>query len=235
MINIRSSQEDGYTIVEMMVVVLLLSLLSTVFYAFLFGGERASRDGRQWVEANQNARLAMERMQRELREADQIVSVSSPDGKSSITFQSDLDQDGTFVTGTYVANIEPSEVLTYRWLGEELLISTAVTPTVEAVLSRHIKSFSFSYFGSEPKLDGGCSGFQGTIPPDCAANDGLIHWQEIDRSFGYTPKIIGFGDDNGVLDAELDHVTKIGIEMTVGIRNQEHSYRAAVELRNLFK
>jgi prepilin-type N-terminal cleavage/methylation domain-containing protein len=231
----RVASEDGFTITEMMVVVLLLSVLIGVFYSFLFGGERAARDGRNWLEANQNARLALERMSRELREADQILSVG---GETQIEFQADLDQSGAFATVTYTPDITDEEKITYTYDGgaDELKVNTAVTGTASAVLASNIGGFRFRYFASDPKVDIGCSGFNGTAPSDCAAGDGTVHWQELDWAEDHSPPLLGYGDDDGSLsNAELNHVTQIVIEMTVGIRNQRHEYRATVELRNMFR
>ena len=225
--------EDGYTITEMMVVVLILSLLMGVFYAFLFGGDRVATDGRNWVELNQTARLAFERLTRELREADQVLSVSSPSGDRSISFQADFDSSGSFATGTYKPDISPDEVITYSYNGSAgtLSVATQETPTGTATaLSENIISFRLLYYGSEPRLDIGCSG---TVDPPCAAGDGVIHWQEIDRS--PVAGIGGFGNNDGVLNVELQFVTSIVVEMTVGKGGQTHVYRTGVELRNTFQ
>lgn len=231
----RMTADEGFTITEMMVVVLLLSVLIGVFYSFLFGGERAARDGRNWLEANQNARLALERMSRELREADQILTVS---GESGVEFQADLDQSGAFATGTYTPDITDEEKITYNYDAgaDELHVSTAVTGTASAVLAHNIVAFRFRYFASDPKVDIGCSGFNGTAPADCAAGDGTVHWQELDWAEDHSPPLLGYGLSDGILgNDELNHITQIVIEMTVGIRNQRHEYRATVELRNLFR
>lgn len=231
----RLRRDEGYTMVELSVTLLILSLLLGTFYGFLFGGDRAARDGRGWLELNQTARLAFERLTRELREVDQILSVSAPDGATAITFQADFDADGTYAmpTGTYVPAYGPDETITYQYeaAGQRLLVSTPGDPTPVA-LAENIVAFRLSYFGSEPRLDVGCAGFS-PVPAGCAANDGQIFWQEIDRSS--SAGVVGFGNNDRVLNVELQHVSSMVVEMTVGLRNQRHSYRTGVELRNRFR
>jgi prepilin-type N-terminal cleavage/methylation domain-containing protein len=237
----RLGEESGYTLVELIVTMLLITLLSGVFYSFLFSGDRVSREGRRWLELNETARLTLERMTRELREADALLSVSSPNGSSSITFQGDFNADGTFVNGTYNARITCDEVITYRYdsAGDRLLVSTAVDPSPptasptecvanpsgEEVLAENVASFALSYFGSNPYLD------NGTAPPT-KVSDGSVTWQEMDKASAFG--VAGYGNNDGVLNVELDHVTSIAMEMTVALGSQEHPYRTAIELRNTF-
>lgn len=222
--------ESGYTIMEMMVVVLILGILLGAFYAFLFGGERAAREGRGWLEMNQTARLGMERLSRELREADQILSV---DGSRKITFQADFDASGTFVDGVYQPDISPDEKVTYEYLSGDSTITVVSEepPAAPAILASNITAFSFRYYGSDPRLDcavGDPPTFTGTCTPD-----GIVTWQEIDRSPTYG--LFGYGDDNGLLDFERPYVSSVVIQFSLTVGARTHSYRSAVELRNSFK
>lgn len=226
-------REGGFTIIEMMVVMLLLSILVGVFYTFLFGAERAANDGRSWLELNENARLTIERVSRELREADTLISVGCfengnpcASGDPSINFQSDFDSSGTYsVTGTFQPDITPGEVVRYQYSSatRQLLVSTneTVTPTA---LADNISTFRMGFFGSDPKYDTGC------VPlavSGCAAGDGIITWQEIDQA--------AIGNKNGRPDGEYDFITSIVLDMTVSLRSQNHTYRTGIELRNAFR
>jgi len=224
-------RQDGFTIIEMMVVMLLLSILVGVFYTFLFGAERAANDGRSWLELNENARLTIERMSRELREADTLIAVccfssGNVSGDPTIDFQSDFDSSGSYnVTGTYEPDITPDEVIRYQYSSgtRQLMISTnqTVTPTA---LADNIIQFKVGYFGSDPKYDTGCGALSVS---GCAAADGIITWQEIDQA--------AIGNKNGRPEGELDFITSVVVEMTVGLRAQRHSYRTGIELRNAFR
>lgn len=208
------------TLIEMMIAIMLLSIIVATFYSFLFGGERASRNGQEWLELNQTARLSLERLSRELREADSIVSIS---GNSQIKFQADFDASGTFSGGDYQTDITNDEKITYSYDGasKELRIWSDVDdpdPPQPQPVARNVLAFSLTYFGSDPLLDCGS-------PPGCTP-DGLVTATEIDR----------FGNGNGVLDGnELNLVSTAVVDLTVGLGAQRHEYRTAVELRNLFK
>lgn len=219
------SDERGVTLTEMTVMLLIMSIVVSVFYAFLAGGQRLSRDGRDRLESNQTARLLLERLARELRETDRIVRVNKTGEDTEIEFQVDLNEDGAYVDGYYETNITDDERLKYRHQSatRRVLLNTKASGAAEA-LATNIVSFSLMYFGNNPILDCGLE------PPVCES-DGVVTWQEVDLSPQFF--IWGYGNDNGDLDAELDHVTSIEAAVKVGTRPQ--SYRTRVELRNLFR
>lgn len=231
-----SSSEEGYTITELMVVVLILSLLLGAFYAFMFGGERATTDGREWLEMNQTARLAFERLSRELREADQILEVNLTPDSEKVKFQADFNVNGTFNNGAYSPTIGLDERLTYEYdaANRRILLSSDADPLTKSILAENITDLTFKYYGSDPRLDCGV-GDPPTYGAGCSTTtgDGIVTWQEIDHSkfFG----LVGYGNDNSNLDAEFPSVTSVVIEMTVTVGGRSHNYRTAVELRNLFK
>lgn len=235
MIRLREvlRRDGGFTIIEMAVVMLLLSILVGVFYTFLFGAERAANDGRSWLELNENARLTIERVSRELREADTIISVGCFEngnpcavGDPSITFQSDFNSSGSYtVTGTFQPHITADEVVKYQYgsTARQLLVSTNETVTATA-LADNISAFRLGFFGSDPKFDTGCALL---AVSGCAAGDGIITWQEIDQA--------AIGNKNGQPQGEYDLITSIVMEMTVSLRSQRHTYRTGIELRNAFR
>ena len=73
----------GFSLIEMMVALGILSLIIIGLVTFFSGGTRAWVTGQYQLEAQRNARLAMDRMVREIREADYIVNSSI---SSSIDF-----------------------------------------------------------------------------------------------------------------------------------------------------
>lgn len=204
--------DRGFTIVELMVVVLILSILMGAFYSFLFGGERAARNGREWLELNQTARLALDRLARELREADVVYQVT---GSTGVRFGADYNASGG---GPSAAE---GEILTYRYdaAARELQVSSDGTVTADGTtffaLARNVSSFSFSYFGTDPYLD--------------ADQDGVVTAGEIEAGVAATPT------DTAELEGqELNRISSVVVAMTVQLGSQRHSYRTGVELRNVF-
>jgi prepilin-type N-terminal cleavage/methylation domain-containing protein len=69
--------KNGFTLIEMMVALGILSLIIIGLVTFFSGGTRAWVTGQYQLEAQRNARLSMDRMVREIREADYIKYTST--------------------------------------------------------------------------------------------------------------------------------------------------------------
>jgi len=70
-------QQKGYSLIEMMVVVVILGLIILGLVTFFTGGTKSWVAGQSQLEAQRNARQAMERMVREIREASNIKENST--------------------------------------------------------------------------------------------------------------------------------------------------------------
>jgi prepilin-type N-terminal cleavage/methylation domain-containing protein len=68
--------KKGFSLIEMMVALGILSLIIIGLVTFFAGGTRAWVTGQYQLEAQRNARLSMDRMVREIREADYIRNSS---------------------------------------------------------------------------------------------------------------------------------------------------------------
>jgi len=80
----------GFSLIEMMVALGILSLIIIGLVTFFSGGTRAWVTGQYQLEAQRNARLAMDRMVREIREADSTNDSSTSD---SISFHTPFNGD----------------------------------------------------------------------------------------------------------------------------------------------
>jgi len=87
--------QKGFSLIEMMVVVVILGLIVLGLVTFFTGGARSWMSGQSQLEAQRNARQAMDIMVREIREGDSITSGSNATsitvnyltlGKSSVTY-----------------------------------------------------------------------------------------------------------------------------------------------------
>jgi prepilin-type N-terminal cleavage/methylation domain-containing protein len=87
----------GFSLIEMMVALGILSLLIIGSVTFFSGGTRAWVTGQYQLEAQRNARLAMDRMVKEIREGNNIDEINSNPttikinylasfGKNSVTY-----------------------------------------------------------------------------------------------------------------------------------------------------
>ena len=76
-INIfKIKNQRGFSLIEMMVVVVILGLITLGLVTFFTGGAKSWVAGQSQLEAQRNARQAMDRMVREIRESDSINNSS---------------------------------------------------------------------------------------------------------------------------------------------------------------
>jgi prepilin-type N-terminal cleavage/methylation domain-containing protein len=69
--------KNGFSLIEMMIVVAILGIIILGLVTFFTGGTRSWVTGQHQLEAQRNARLSMDRMVREIREADYIKYTST--------------------------------------------------------------------------------------------------------------------------------------------------------------
>ncbi len=208
------SLDEGFTLVELMVAMGLFLLLGSLIMTSVLSMSRATTDVRQFTNINEQARIATERITRELRQAMEIrgaVVPSAPGGNTSVTIGVDFNNSGT------VEDIAADpEVLTYRYdaTAQKLTLTandetgTAVT---RPVLSEQVSAFSVQFRSSLWQYD--------------ANGDGITDWTELDAS--------AIGNRNGILDTpELDKIDLIAVTLSVLEGSHRQTYETQVGLRN---
>jgi len=85
---LRKSNKNGFSLIELMIVVVILGIIILGLVVFFTGGARSWISGQSQLEAQRNARQAMDRMVREIREADYVDNNST---SSSIVFNTPFD------------------------------------------------------------------------------------------------------------------------------------------------
>ncbi len=94
-------KQKGFSLIEMMVVVVILGLIVLGLVTFFTGGAKSWVAGQSQLEAQRNARQAMDIMVREIREAESVNSGTT----NSITV--DIPALGS----------DPADSVTYSWTG----------------------------------------------------------------------------------------------------------------------
>lgn len=212
----RPSGDSGFTLVELAVAMTVSGVLLGVITTTVAGSKRSSDTVRQVNNLNEEARVALNRISRELRQASEVSAVTAADGATGLTFAVDFNGNGVIDESA----ADP-ERLTYRWDGERILLSaadTAGTTVTQPILSGEVSSFKLDYRSSNYQFD--CNG------------DGLTTWQELDNA-ACGPAGNTVGNGNGQLDtAELVHVDSVVLQFSVldGARRQD--YRTQIDLRN---
>lgn len=206
-------RDGGFSLVEVLVAMSLFGVLGSLLLGLALGTSRVTEDVRSLTTVNEESRLAMERMVRELRQARSITAVTlPPSSTTSLTFWTDFN-------GNDAADLDAAdpEVLTYRWnpatnrftLTANDASATAVT---RPVLAASVSALTLELRSSRWQLD--------------ADGDGQTTWQELDAP-------AAGGNGNGVPDGtELDAIDQVGLTMTVLDGTRAQTYTTRVDLRN---
>ncbi|MGI8426707.1 MAG: PilW family protein [Actinomycetota bacterium] len=217
----RLKEEDGVTLVEMLVTLFIFAIITTLMFSTVMSGTSNLKTVRQNTDLNEESRLVLNRMSRELRQASEIVSVINPDGPgfnpnadTSITFKVDFNGDGSF-------NTNPAfdvEVLTYHYdrANSRLLLETPMSAALP-ILSGNVSAFKLSYRSSNYRCD--------------SNSDGTVTWLEIETATS-PPCPAGAGTPNSALDSERALIDQIIIDITVLNPPRQQQYRTQVDLRN---
>lgn len=97
------NNEKGYTLAELMVAMAVLGLLLAGIFLTLQEGQSAYQYGAGRAEVQQNARVALDRMLRELRTASTIITATATDLKFTY-----LDGTSTLITVEYTLSGNPT-------------------------------------------------------------------------------------------------------------------------------
>lgn len=210
--------EEGFTLVELLITLFLFGVLTTVLFTVVMNNVNVVKAVRQSTDLNEESRLVLNRMSRELRESRAIVAVTNPGGSgfdptsdSEITFEVDFNGNGT---------IEPladdPERITYKYesVAKRLLLQAGGLEL--PILAENVEFFRLTYTSKKYECDTNA--------------DGAVSWEELDVALSPCPADIG--NANGQLDTELEAVNSVTIELTVLTGDREQEYRTQLDLRN---
>ena len=232
-----SDGDRGFSLVELLVSMTIFSLLGGLLLGVVITTGRATDTNTIQNDLNEEARNVINRLSRELREAQRIDAVAnpvgpgfSPDNNSSITLHVDFDGDGTIE-----ATAADPEVLTYTYRRVERRLVLSAGGATVPVLAGNVESFALTYLSrvgdaDRLALDGlsnAAGGACGALPP-APLKDGELTWSELDADPSKK-----FGDCSGALTAaELPYVNAVGIDMSMLKQPRQQHYRTRVDLRN---
>jgi len=124
---LKKINKKGFSLIELMVVVVILGLIVLGLVTFFTGGARSWIAGQSQLEAQRNARQAMDIMVREIREADYVDDINS----TSISIYFHTPFDGT---------------ISYSFSGGSDLKRGSNT------MISNVQSLTFTYFDSSGNL-----------------------------------------------------------------------------------
>ena len=223
--------DRGFTLIELLVGIVLLGLIGSVVFTSVLAGQRAATSSRTVNDLNEEARLVLNRMSRELREAQKVTAVSNVNGPGytstgdvRVTFEVDFNGNG--VIEPTAADPERISYL-YDYAGQRLLLDAG--GSTYPVLAANVAEFRVDLTSRKYRYDGTpASGSVCATSTNPSLLDGTIYWWEIDSH----PSMAD-GNCNGVLDAELTSVDSVWLQLKVLYGAKQQEYRTRVDLRNV--
>jgi hypothetical protein len=213
---VAGPRDAGSSLSEMVVSVGLVAVLSTAMMAAALSTRDVGADARELTMVNEESRLAMERLVRELRQASTLLSLHLPATAAEdtvLTFWTDFNGNGT----ADFSAADP-EVLTYRWQPGAGTLTLTANDTAGTSVTRPVLAANVSAFTVVPRS---------SLWQYDADHDGLTSWTELDAAGAPV------GDADGVLGStELDHVDSLVLSITVAAGTHRQSYDTQVDLRN---
>lgn len=211
-----SPRDEGMSLVEVLVGVALFGVVGTLLLGLALSTSKVTEDTRNLANITEQSRLAMERMNRELRQSEGILSVHLPESAgdwTAVTFWTDFDGD----RAQDISAADP-EVMTYRWTPSTSQLTLTAndadgTAVTRPILAVNVTNFVLGLHSSRWEYD--------------ADANGVTTWAELDLA-GYP---IGNGDLAANED-ELDYIDLVSIDMTVTTDGRAQKYSTQVDLRN---
>lgn len=199
--------------VEMLVAMGLFTVLGAVVLGLGLSSAQVADEVVAATDVTEEARLATERVGRELRQAQSLGSATVDAQKRVTSISIEVDFNGNGVIDDDAAD---PEVLTYRWdAGTRLLTLTGNdvdgTAVTRPVLAGGVEEVDMSLRSSQWIYD--------------TSGDGTTTWQELDAST--------IGNKNGVPDgAEIGLVDLVALTLTVRDDDVTRTFTVQADMRN---
>lgn len=207
-------REAGYTLVELLVATVIISIAVVAFYQVLFSGLRGSRTARSISAISQEARLGLNRMVRDTREAMLIEQATDKSFKIKIDFDGNGSFDNPNSAGDY-------EVETFTFDPARQVITLEVPGGTPQTLVTGVTQVPgkdvFSYSSNRLSYDWN--------------DDGVTTAAELDAAATYGLTDVGNGD--GVLnEPEVGWISSVGFALRLTDGNSSTVFYSEAQLRN---
>lgn len=221
----RDLDQTGFSLVELMVAIMLLSILSVGFYQVMFSAVRGSQDASDIAETAEEARLGFNRMIRDTRETTRLITA----GNDAYRIWTDYDRDGVVDASDY-------EYLQYAYDADaDTITLTALTgpvggnpnlldPTAAALAGTSTETLAahVQLVGTRPVF----SYASNFLQYDTAPANGEVSSTELDTA-------AGLGNNNGALDGiELNYVSDVNFAFRVLVGGDGRTFYGQAQIRN---
>ena len=210
--------DAGATLVEILVAMTVFGVISTLLLGLGLATSRAHDDIRALGTVGEEARLGMERMTRELRQAEAVVAAELPEtGAPTTSLTVWIDLDGDRCIRTTAPKDTDVEQITYRWSPDTRELTMTASGSDSPLLATTVTSFTLELDSSSWQYD--------TSGPN-GKPDGITTWQEIDAS--------SIGDHNSAHFSQVEYrnIDMVGLTVTTEEDGHAVTYTTRVDLRN---
>lgn len=202
----RFSDDRGYTLVEFAVAMGIFLIFMSVVTPFMFSQIQGALRTEDRVDLQQNARIALRTMTRELRQATELYdSLEKPSGKTELSFGVDFDGNG--VIDSYNNTAAPLEQVTYYYTPADETLYRGRKKNSGSPLAEHVQDVNFTMYGSNLVLDGN--------------GDGVVDEDELDTN-----------GNNKIDGPELANVTRFTLELDMAGGDVTQTFEAQAFMRN---
>ncbi len=210
--------DAGFTLMELLVVMSLFSIASVGFYQVMFSGARGSDVTRSLVRVSEEARLGLNRMVRDTREATELQVAANDSYRVWVNFDGDGNRDESPPDSTGYEN------LTFEFSGDKIYISALGQPRevlvdgVSCIADDCAANPVFSYTSSRLEWD-----WDG---------DGVTTATEVDMACP-TRGVTAVGDCDGSLDPpEIAALSGVVYRFNVAVDRRSSDFYGEAVLRN---
>jgi len=244
----RRTDESGYTLVELLVAMLVMGVVITIAMTVVTSSQETVTTSKQLQDINEEARQAVNRMARDVRQATRVVTAVNPYGAAydptkltALQFEADFDGDGCIAGNAPSPTPVPAPSCKPYDPGNPEDITYCFQPGVRQLYvidndqaAALVSASSTDCLGGQPLLAGNVIGFSvqyrsNQYRYDLNPTDGITTWTELDAA---VPPI---GNGNGVLDDELAEIDSVVISVRMELGGRTQDYRTQVDLRNRSK
>ena len=214
---IHARGENGFTLTEVLITLLLFSLISTGLYQVLFTGSEGSQTAQSVVRVSDEARAGLNRMIRDTRQAFALTSATANGYSVQVDFNGDES-----ISAVGVANAAGDyEQLSFVVVGDQLFIQACGSANLDCGNQRSVLVDGVSRTGSTPYF----SYASNRLEYDCD-NDGQATRAEVEGGSCYVP--------GGLTPAiALSVMTDIDYSFQVTVDGRSSNFLSHAEMRNL--
>ena len=216
----RSRDESGFAMIELLVTIVLLAIVTTGAYMVLFSLNRSSTTARNVASVSQEARLSFNRMVRDTRQGRAIDAVDTnitDDGKVSYTVL--VDFDGNNVISRPSPN--PSgdyEALTYTFDRDAKTVTLNGEVLMRGAECVDATCAVFKYSSSQMQYDWD--------------KDGVVTTAELDAAGCPLHGNPSIGNCNNTLDVELSLISNVDFAFQIRSGDSTTKFFVQAQLRN---